>query len=372
MAMTPSEIGAERERLEERKYPVALCRAAKARDYDAIAAGLAEALPDLWARFSAEKPGVPMKDRIFVAKSGGENAVLVLDTDYVVKCADMAEPGTVAAETLLQGILAERVPDFVPGVVAVSDTRQVFAMEYRKGITVQDINQNAWSRDIKDETKSAALLADLRRFAGELGDAVSPSEALALGITERHRFGPDYRSLAPVFEEALDKAGLLDETAPPEARDIHRRFLELVRPSIRHEDLHNNNILVDPETGHVTAVIDFGVVGLAPRHRLEDSAEQGWNHIFRGGEAAARGPADSLLEAAVTAAEKYRDERRLPAGSWLPAVEASLCGDGPAAEGDALFEAPRPMLAHQMGRMLPRLRRAAARIGVKTPRPGKE
>jgi hypothetical protein len=314
---------------------------------------LRAALPELFSELDADRPKPGLfrraKPMVQVLKDGGENFVFAVGDTHVVKVVDFTAPEKSAAEILIQQLLHEKLPGMVPAVTHVSATHQVFAMERRKGVPLCDAGPIEGDRRQR-------LEEDLLLFTSLSEKAVDHATAWALGMLP-----PLKRAELHTMEDTARTFGTALEEGGVEADDVTRELLSLAEPVLRHDDFKADNYLVDPETGHLAAVIDFGNMKIEPRSSLEGHytpraryVAGNWVLAHRGpGGAGMRPDARRLVGFAMDVAAKYRSEGLLPAGAaFAESLRSWLDGSGvqpaqfsviPRLHGaDAGETAPRP------------------------------
>jgi hypothetical protein len=323
-----------------------------------------QALPELHA-------SLPAGTRATLLKGSGENVVVRLGETHIVKILDAGSPERCATETLLQELLHERVGRPVPKVTHISDTHCIFAMEALPGKPLSKL-ENSLS-----EEKLRVLDRDTAAFAAKVTGALSMDEARALelpgldgywGESETTLDQLEQRASADgaALESAFREGGLLDGAGAALARGFIDRFRDLAAPAFRREDHHDDNILVDPKTGRITGLIDFGYASMAPKYRLDSFyrdtvryQDGNWRVAHRVGAGPKRPSAEELVAMARAVAEKYRTEHRVPAGEdFLLSLGAWMEQKrGAASPEDDRFYIPRLARKGQDGQARPAPRR---------------
>jgi aminoglycoside phosphotransferase (APT) family kinase protein len=276
-------------------------------------------------------PGLPAEGGISVLKSGGENVVLEVGGRFIVKLLNNGTPGAAAAEIMLQRRLSEAMPDMVPRVTHVSETHQAFAMEKRAGIPLRDAAGWRRSKDMAPEA-AARLKEDLRRFMERTAELVSPEEAEAMGMPVVLRCGDANEGVIRSFTAALGQAGFPEDRRGI-AAGLAARFRELVEPCLIHGDCNAGNLLIDPKTGTVTAVLDFAWARIGPRFSAEEFFEDlryrdgGWHVAHSGPDGSQCLSGLDLVTAAEDVARRYRQENLIPRTEWLDEMKRRLRGE---------------------------------------------
>jgi hypothetical protein len=319
------------------------------------------------ALLSRALPGlVKSGSKLTRLKAGGENTVWCLDGRHVIKIADHADSDRCAREVLIQRRLFALCPDMVPAITAVSADYHVFAMERRPGKTRAEAFQGLSPEEIAERLAVAA--GDMIRFLDATESAFTLEEAAEMSLdieTDPATAASD----AALLREALSRAGFLK--TPGTASAFLTEFEGLMVPSFLRHDSNDRNLLLDPATGHVTAVIDFGFAGIVPRFELEDHYTGGirrvggtWRVAHRSGVSSDRPTAHELVNIARRVAAKYGKEGRLPSHRWLENLELRMEGNTGGYQSEparalrndpALFVPPGPIsrLRHALDRPRP-------------------
>lgn len=353
MSITAKEIAAQFEELSKRRKPnrKRITRMLRQGDMAGVETMLRKMLPDLFTEIDAETPdsqGVSMlkimnramggmlhsvtPSNIKVLKAFGENYVFQVGDNHIVKLQQNAGTESVVRETLLQDILHERLGGMVPAVTYISKKYQAFAMKKVTGEVLSDVD---WK--FTEEQKST-LDTDIAHFVEESNKVITLDEAIALKLparwekadTSRYNAGSDETAAevssrmdeeAAIVEEALSKAGFSKGMEDPRVQDFLTRFKSSLKLSFRREDTHGGNVIIDPKTGNLTALIDFGYASIVPKYALKK--DEMWQIAHRHNRAIdkAKNPYlsdEELVNIAREVSHQYRLHDYVPTGDmWL-------------------------------------------------------
>lgn len=194
------------------------------------------------AALMAELPGFEISS-LRLGKQGWDNHTFVLNEAWIVRFPKDRE-FQARQERWVTRALADRSPIAIPRFEL--EGRAISFVGYRMLAGVQLSEVWPACNGVEQE----AIIDRLVDFCAAMHRSLSVDEAKANGL------GPEELNFE--FARAWVKAG--GEWSGHASRALARVDAEVPVSCVLHNDLHGENILIDPETHEVTAVIDFGDV----------------------------------------------------------------------------------------------------------------
>ncbi|MGV3614099.1 MAG: phosphotransferase family protein [Fimbriimonas sp.] len=195
------------------------------------------------AALAAERPGLAIAS-LRLTRQGWDNHTFVLNEEWIVRFPIDAEFPSYPERWVL-GALAEISPVPIPRVEWIGAEVSFVGYRMLPGVPMAE----AWA-ELGAAAREAAI-DRLVEFCAAMHRALSVEEAKANGVRPE---GLDFG-----YVRLAIRAGY--EWQRPAGAALRRVDADGFRPCVLHNDLHGENVLLDPTTGTVTGVIDFGDVG---------------------------------------------------------------------------------------------------------------
>lgn len=191
------------------------------------------------------------------------NEIFEIDNTYLLKIMkpdlpkDHYELNTLTAEANIITHLQELLPPLpLPKVLAISEEHEAYAYHKVEGVTLEEYIKG------KDPVRYVDFLVDTITNIANLSEALSATIPLHLDTsTDWEWYDNRYKEMKAYLSEEEEKNCRPVFDAFIASKKVERR------PYAIHNDLHGGNIIVDPSSGDVRGIIDFGDFCMADIHK---------------------------------------------------------------------------------------------------------